>query len=47
MAYFFIALWAMIVIGGGFVTLSAFIYVLYEKYICGNPKSIRELFWEF
>ena len=47
MAYFILAVWAVLTIGGLFAAVGAAGYVFYHKVIVGSSKSIRELLREF
>ncbi len=46
MAYFTLAVFALIVVGGTLAVSFAFIYALYLKFIMGDERSLSEIFWE-
>ena len=47
MAYFVLAVLALMIAGGTFALIGATVYVLWQKYILGSDISISELFKEF
>ena len=47
MAYFILAVLAMIIVGGIFALIGAIGYVAYQKIICGSEKTISEILDEF
>lgn len=47
MAYFILAVLAMIIAGGIFLTVYLAGYVFYKKVICGSEKTISEILDEF
>lgn len=47
MAYFILAVLAMIIVGGIFALIGAIGYVAYQKIICGSEKNFWELLGEF
>lgn len=47
MAYFILAVLAMIIVGGAFLAVYMVGYIFFQKVICGNPKSISDILDEF
>lgn len=46
MAYFVLALMAIIIVGGGLAVGFAFVYALYIKFFEGDERSILDIFGE-
>lgn len=45
MAYFILAVMAIIGIGGSAALFFSFIYALYLKYYIGDRRKLSEIFW--